>query len=224
MTEHDALQDRLKGLKLSEEVHLEPSEAQIVSVLRRGKRRRIASFAGAGVGAAAVVALVWTLAFTPSPKAPVIPSSNEPRVSAGYEIRSGDVTFKGIAAECGEFTSDPDFDGPYCLLTVGYSTSTEGILLRPEDNFLVVDGVRYEPVNEQDPDWEDFYGANHFFEEPLVTRPSGTALPLFVGLPEELHYPLELHLKVPGGEAIVIEFPECAVSTEGGTTITTPCD
>lgn len=226
MTEHDALRDSLKGLKLSEGVHHDPSEAQIVSVLRRGKRRRIASFAGAGIGAVAIVALVWALAFTPSPKVPVIPPSNEPRVSAGYEIRSGDVTFKGSAASCGEFTTDPDFDGPYCMISVGFSSSEEGIFLQPEDIYLMANGIRYEVVNEQDEDWEDYHGPNYFFEEPLRAHRSGGADALFVGLPqpENLHYPLELHLRAPGGVSIVIEFPECAVIIAPDNSASTPCD
>lgn len=229
MTEHDALQDRLKGLKLSEEVHHDPSEAQIVSVLRRGRRRRVASFAGAGIGAVAIVVLVWALAFTPSPKAPDFPPAfgeDARRIPAGYEIRSGDVTFKGGAAQCGEFTTDPDFEGPYCMISVGFSTSKEGIFLRPEDIFLVVNGTRYEVVNEQDSDWEDYRGPNYFYEEPLRADRPGGAEALFVGLPqpEELLYPLELYLRSPGGEAIAIEFPECAVIIAPDHSATTPCD
>ena len=228
MPERDALQDRLETLKATQEAGFEPTEAGVASVLRRGKRRRVASFAGAGIGAVAIVALVWTLAFSPTPTAPDIPPAfghNEPRVSAGIDIRSGDVTFRGAAAQCGESWPDSDLEGPYCFVSLSFSNeSGHEILLRPEDNYLVVDGVRYEIVNDQDENWEDFNGPNVFFEEPLWTRPGGGSSALFIGLPQELHFPLELHLRVPGGEAVVIEYPECAVIIPPDHSASVPCD
>lgn len=227
MTEHDALQDRLKSLKEAQEAGFEPTEARIASVLHRGKRHRAASIAGAGLGVVALAVLVWSFAFPQAPNAPDVPPAfgeDVRRVSAGYEISSGDVTFKGGAASCGKGDFSGDVAGPYCRLDVSYSNSVEGILLRPGDIYLIVDGVRYDPVNELNEDWEDFYGPNYLFEEPLDTHPAAALLALFAGLPKDLRYPLELHLQVPGGEPVIIEFPECAVATEGGTSITTPCD
>lgn len=223
MSEHDALQDRFKGLK---ETQPGPTEAQIVSVLRRGKRRRVASLAGAGLGMVAIVAIAWSVlsSFSDTPDIP--PARNEKRVTAGVDVRSGDVIFSGSAGECWEGVSaagDLPEDG--CRFSLGLTnTSDREIVLRSEDIYLEVDGTRYEVVNNEYSDYyEAYYGPNFFFEVSLGAREGGGPI-LFEGLSRDLTFPLELHVRAPGGEPVIIEIPECAIHTEPGTSITLPCD